>query len=620
MARRSEWSASGPGVNARPPHPSYGPPPSYEHSPYAQRHYESPYGGPSMASYHRGPPTPHGYGGRPSSFQPPPPSHSYDYYDAPPPPVGPPPRRDRPPSPPPRYGAPYGSPSYEYSPPMTNYAPGPPSSGPPKAYSHRGGRGGPRGYLSRTPPSAHSSPEDRDPKRDAASPGRRLPIVLHRQHLKPAADSPAPWQPPPRKERPETPPPADEASEEDGEKKDGDPLALLAKVSSDMETKPGSKESEAPSSPATPKTTPASMAPPTSPLARRGATTAPEESSRASPIITPNPSVTQVSWKRPRGTDDFSAATSSTRRSAGSGPKPITPMPPHYMAVYDERGPPPPHHGYGPPPPPGSYPYYPPGPPGGPPPLHHGYGPPPGYEGGPPGPYGPYAYPHVVERHSFDSQESASLNSQESWRRGPYPPPHQYGGPPPPPGPPEGWYPPTTPYMGRDGPPGPPPPPGPPYVSPYGHPHPPAEEKTILRKKFSWKHYPELERFLISNRDDYLEHSSKNYTAEQKQYNNWLTERLLEVADNHNYAFDPEDFNFVAIRDRIRCYYKSFVQTARKRGMELPGNAHLKRSKMSHPSDESEAKSDTDGQEKPAEKKEPVEESKPIKTEAKVSA
>ena len=99
---------------------------------------------------------------------------------------------------------------------------------------------------------------------------------------------------------------------------------------------------------------------------------------------------------------------------------------------------------------------------------------------------------------------------------------------------------------------------------------------------------------MIANRDDYLEHSSKNYTAEQKQYNNWLTERLLEVPDQHSYAFDPEDFNFVAIRDRIRCYYKSYVQTARKRGLELPGGAHLKRSKMSHPSDASESKSDKD--------------------------
>jgi len=91
----------------------------------------------------------------------------------------------------------------------------------------------------------------------------------------------------------------------------------------------------------------------------------------------------------------------------------------------------------------------------------------------------------------------------------------------------------------------------------------------VLRKKFSWKHYPELERFLIANRDEYLKHSALNYTAEQKQYNNWLTERVLEVAARHNYVFDEQDFNFVAIRDRIRCYYKSYVQTARKRGLDV---------------------------------------------------
>jgi hypothetical protein len=74
---------------------------------------------------------------------------------------------------------------------------------------------------------------------------------------------------------------------------------------------------------------------------------------------------------------------------------------------------------------------------------------------------------------------------------------------------------------------------------------------------------------LIENRDDYLRHSSKNYTAEQKQYNNRLTEELLEVAEQYHYVFDPEEFNFVAIRDRIRCYYKSYVQTARKRGLSV---------------------------------------------------
>ena len=84
---------------------------------------------------------------------------------------------------------------------------------------------------------------------------------------------------------------------------------------------------------------------------------------------------------------------------------------------------------------------------------------------------------------------------------------------------------------------------------------------------------------MIENRDDYLEHSSRNYTVAQKQFNNHLTERLIEVADENGYAFDTDDFNFVAIRDRIRCYYKSFVQTMKKRGLPLPGSLGMSKKK-----------------------------------------
>lgn len=95
----------------------------------------------------------------------------------------------------------------------------------------------------------------------------------------------------------------------------------------------------------------------------------------------------------------------------------------------------------------------------------------------------------------------------------------------------------------------------------------PVVEKVVLRRKFSWKNYPELEAFLIANREEYLRHSALNYTMEQKQYNNRLTERLLEVAARHNYVFDEDVFDFVSVRDRIRCYYKSFVQSSKKRGV-----------------------------------------------------
>lgn len=96
----------------------------------------------------------------------------------------------------------------------------------------------------------------------------------------------------------------------------------------------------------------------------------------------------------------------------------------------------------------------------------------------------------------------------------------------------------------------------------------------------------QLERFLIENREEYLEHSSRNYTVAQKQYNNMLTERLLEVAEKAGYAFDQDEFNFVSIRDRIRCYYKSYVQTVRKRGLPLPGNlGSSKKAKTSNSDD-----------------------------------
>jgi len=87
----------------------------------------------------------------------------------------------------------------------------------------------------------------------------------------------------------------------------------------------------------------------------------------------------------------------------------------------------------------------------------------------------------------------------------------------------------------------------------------------LLRKKFSWKNYPELEAFLIEHRSEYLKYSARNYTMEQKKYNNALTQKLIKLASSNNYIFDDRDFSFSNIRDRIRCFYKSFVQCIRKK-------------------------------------------------------
>jgi len=88
--------------------------------------------------------------------------------------------------------------------------------------------------------------------------------------------------------------------------------------------------------------------------------------------------------------------------------------------------------------------------------------------------------------------------------------------------------------------------------------------KDTLHKKFSWKAFPELEAYLVENRKQYLEYSNAlNYTKAQKIYNNKLTQGLLELAGQEGYIFDS--FTFAQVRDRIRCFYKSFVQATKKK-------------------------------------------------------
>jgi len=72
-----------------------------------------------------------------------------------------------------------------------------------------------------------------------------------------------------------------------------------------------------------------------------------------------------------------------------------------------------------------------------------------------------------------------------------------------------------------------------------------------------------LEDYLIANRQEYLRHSALNYSLEQKEYNNKLTNEILDLATQHGYVFD--EFTFVMLRDKIRCYYKSYLQTLRKK-------------------------------------------------------
>jgi hypothetical protein len=161
--------------------------------------------------------------------------------------------------------------------------------------------------------------------------------------------------------------------------------------------------------------------------------------------------------------------------SGGAGYWDSGPPPPPYSPTY-----PPPNRGGGGwnqshPPSTHSDPYY-----GGPAPPHHlHHGPPPDYPYPPPPPPSHYGGPedhHDPAMYPPPPQHGSLYHHHHHHRGGP--PPSMLGGPHHHPGMPPMHSPH---HMG-----------GPPPSYPYGHPARMMEEKTILRKKFSWKHYPEV--------------------------------------------------------------------------------------------------------------------------------
>ena len=44
---------------------------------------------------------------------------------------------------------------------------------------------------------------------------------------------------------------------------------------------------------------------------------------------------------------------------------------------------------------------------------------------------------------------------------------------------------------------------------------------------------------------------------------------MIKLAAEHGYMFDESEFSFFTFLDRIRCYYKSYVQSMKKRGVVI---------------------------------------------------
>jgi len=86
---------------------------------------------------------------------------------------------------------------------------------------------------------------------------------------------------------------------------------------------------------------------------------------------------------------------------------------------------------------------------------------------------------------------------------------------------------------------------------------------TKLTQGFQWAQFPPLEKFLRKYMEEYYELSiEKCQSVLQQEFNNKLVKKVIEMATFYGWSFD---FTHKGIRDRVRCYFKTHIQNAKKR-------------------------------------------------------
>jgi hypothetical protein len=79
-------------------------------------------------------------------------------------------------------------------------------------------------------------------------------------------------------------------------------------------------------------------------------------------------------------------------------------------------------------------------------------------------------------------------------------------------------------------------------------------------------HYPPLETVLKKNMAEYYELSTKKcQSAQQQAFNNYMVLVVRGVAEARKWKFANMFEEDKSLRDRIRCYYKTHIQNAKKR-------------------------------------------------------